>query len=184
MSSLVDLQTYIPSIKLDILYASTHNFTGIQLYPVAKAYLETDPAAALANVQKELIKTHKSLVVWDAYRPHAVTKKMWEVTPEDKKIYVANPAHGSIHNRGCAVDVTIYDLATNKLLEMPSDFDEFEINAYADFQGASVDAINNRDLLIKIMKLNGFRVNPHEWWHFNWNEWKQYPVLDTPIDAL
>jgi D-alanyl-D-alanine dipeptidase len=184
MSSLVELQSIIPSIKLDLRYATTDNFTGQMLYPEAKAYLMSDPAHALKAVQDELLKSDKSLVIWDSYRPLSVTKMMWNMTPEDKRIFVADPTKGSIHNRGCAVDVTIYDFVTNSLLEMPSEFDEFERNAFADFENAPEHIKNNRDFLIDIMESHGFRVNPHEWWHFNWHDWQVHPVLNTPIDAL
>lgn len=184
MHSLVQLIDFIPDLALDLRYATTNNITGRVLYHVAKAYVQRDVAEALRVVQAELSEHGLGLAVWDAYRPQSVSHALWEVTPEAEKHYVADPKIGSVHNRGCAVDVTLIDLVTRRQVSMPSGFDDFSEHAWPTYQDAPAEAREMRDLLIKTMHDHGFTVNPHEWWHFDWNDWANYPVLDTPIEAL
>jgi D-alanyl-D-alanine dipeptidase len=184
MHSLIQLIDFIPDITLDLRYATTNNITGRVLYPDAKAYVQRDVAEALRAVQTELSKHDLGLAVWDAYRPQAVSHALWEVTPESEKHYVADPTIGSVHNRGCAVDVTLVRLATGQQVSMPSGFDDFSERAWPSYDDAPKDALASRDLLRVVMENHGFIVNPHEWWHFDWHDWQNYPVLDTPIEAL
>ena len=177
-ADLVELITLDNSIKLDIRYATADNFVGRQVYPEARAFLQRPAAEALVRVNKKLKKKHLGLVIFDGYRPWAITKLFWEVTPEDKRKFVANPDRGSKHNRGCAVDLSVYDLKTGKLIEMPSGYDEFSERASPDYKGGTDQERANRDMLRRAMEKEGFTVNPNEWWHFDYKNWEDYAIYD------
>jgi len=123
-------------------------------------------------------------MIFDGYRPWAVTKLFWEVVPEDKRKFVADPAKGSKHNRGCAVDLSIYDLKTGKLVAMPSDFDEFTERASPAYKGGTEKERANRDLLRSLMEAEGFTVNPNEWWHFDYKDWEKYAIYDIAFSEI
>jgi D-alanyl-D-alanine dipeptidase len=176
---LVELITLDPTIKLDIRYATDNNFVGKTVYPEARAFLQKPAAKAVAKVHKKLRKQGLGLAIFDGYRPWSITKLFWEVTPEDKRMFVANPASGSKHNRGCAVDLSIYDLKTGKLIDMPSDFDEFSEKASPNYAGGTAEQRANRDLLRKLMEAEGFIVNANEWWHFDYKDWEKYAIYDV-----
>ena len=175
---LVELITLDKTIKLDIRYATENNFVGKTVYSEARAFLQKPAANAVLRVHKKLKKQGLGLVIFDGYRPWAVTKLFWEVTPEDKRKFVANPAKGSKHNRGCAVDLSLYDLKTGALLSMPSGYDEFSERAAPDYKGGTVEERANRDLLRKLMEAEGFVVNANEWWHFDYKDWEKYAIYD------
>jgi D-alanyl-D-alanine dipeptidase len=183
-SELVELVKLDPTIKLDIRYATTNNFLGTPVYTQARAFLQRPAAEALLRAHREL-KTHGyGLIIHDGYRPWYVTKIFWEATPRKKKIFVADPAAGSRHNRGCAVDLSLYDLETGKEVKMPTGYDEMTDRAYADYVGGSEDERARRALLRQAMERQGFRVNPTEWWHFDYKDWKQYPILNVKFEDL
>ena len=117
-TDLVELNKLDTSIHLDIRYATSNNFVGRPVYKQARAFLQKPAAEALVNVSASLKPLGYGLVVFDGYRPWSVTNLFWKVTPDDKKIFVANPAKGSKHNRGCAVDLSLYDLKTGKEIEI------------------------------------------------------------------
>lgn len=179
---LVDLEEFIPSIVMDIKYATTDNFTDRQLYPYSKAYLRFPAAEALRNVQEELEPIGLGLKVWDAYRPYAATKLMWEYVQDSH--YVANPRSGSRHNRGCAVDVTLINLETGKELPMPTAYDDFSERAHLDYDDFKDEILNNRAFLLDIMQRNGFDPLPSEWWHFDYRDWRDYELMDIAFDEL
>ena len=181
---LVELNTLDETIKLDIRYATENNFVGKIVYLEARAFLQKPAAAALLRVHKKLKKRGLGLVIFDGYRPWAITKLFWEVTPEEKRKFVANPAKGSKHNRGCAVDLSIYDLKTGALLPMPSGFDEFSERASPDYTGGTVEERANRDLLRKLMEAEGFIVNANEWWHFDYKDWENYAIYDIVFSQI
>lgn len=183
-ADLVELVKLDKTIKLDIRYARTDNFVGRAVYTEARAFLQRPAAEALLRVHKKLKKLKLGLVIFDGYRPWSVTKLFWEVTPEDKRKFVANPAVGSRHNRGCAVDLSIYDLKTGKPVDMPSDFDEFTIRASPDYKGANEIETKNRDLLRKLMEAEGFVVNRNEWWHFDYKDWGKYAIYDIAFSEI
>lgn len=183
-ADLVELVKLDKTIKLDIRYARTDNFVGKVVYPEARAFLQRDAAEALLRVHKKLKKQGLGLVIFDGYRPWRITKLFWEVTPEDKRKFVANPATGSRHNRGCAVDLSIYDLNTGKLIDMPSDFDEFTERASPEYQGGTETQRKNRDLLRSLMEAEGFIVNSNEWWHFDYKDWKEYQIYDIAFSEI
>lgn len=178
---LVDLQQFIPGIVLDIRYATTNNFMHEQLYPIAKAYARYPAAVALRDVEKELSKENLDLKIFDSYRPYGITEKMW--SPKNVG-FVADPAKGSKHNRGAAVDLTIIDLRTRQELEMPSAYDEFSDRAHRDYMAASPVALANRARLEAVMKRHGFEPLPTEWWHFDFGGWQRFELMNVPLEAL
>jgi beta-lactamase class D/D-alanyl-D-alanine dipeptidase len=183
-ADLLELIKLDNTIKLDIRYARTDNFVGKIVYPEARAFLQRPAAEALLRVHQKLKKQKLGLMIFDGYRPWAITKLFWEVTPEDKRKFVANPATGSRHNRGCAVDLSIYDLKSGKLVPMPSDFDEFTERASPAYKGGTKTEMKNRDLLRKLMEAEGFTVNSNEWWHFDYKDWKEYAIYDIAFSEI
>ena len=181
---LVELVKLDSTIKLDIRYATENNFLGTPVYTQARAFLQRPAAEALVRANREL-KTHGyGLIVYDGYRPWYVTKIFWDATPDDKKIFVADPAGGSRHNRGCAVDLSLYDLKTGREVQMPSGYDEMTERAYADYAGGTSDERARRALLREAMEKQGFTVLPEEWWHFDYKDWKQYPILNVKFEDI
>lgn len=181
-AKLVELITLDPTIKLDIRYATEDNFVGKKVYPEARAFLQKPAAKAVAKVHKKLRERGLGLVIFDGYRPWSITKLFWEVTSEDKRKFVANPAKGSKHNRGCAVDLSIFDLKTGQLLDMPSGYDEFTERASPDYTGGTAEQTANRELLRNLMEDAGFTVNPNEWWHFDYKDWEKYAIYDISFE--
>jgi D-alanyl-D-alanine dipeptidase len=181
---LVELTTLDPTIKLDIRYATTNNFLGTPVYTEARAFLQRPAAEALLRAHRELKAYGYGLIIHDGYRPWYVTKIFWEATPVDKRIFVADPAKGSNHNRGCAVDLSLYDLKTGEEVTMPSGYDEMSKRAYAEFPGGAAEERARRALLRRVMEKQGFTVNPEEWWHFDYKDWKKYPILNVRFEDL
>jgi zinc D-Ala-D-Ala dipeptidase len=181
---LVELTRLDPTIKLDIRYATTNDFLGTPLYTQARAFLQRPAAEALVRAHRDLKAQGYGLIIHDGYRPWYVTKIFWDATPNDKKIFVANPAEGSRHNRGSAVDLSLYDLKTGKEVKMPSGYDEMTNRAYADYAGGTSEERTRRSVLRHAMEKQGFLVNPTEWWHFDYKDWKQYPILNLKFEDL
>lgn len=181
-ADLIELIKLDPTIKLDIRYATDNNFVGKKVYPEARAFLQRPAAEAVVRVHKRLAADGLGLAIFDGYRPWAITKLFWEVTPEDKRKFVANPERGSKHNRGCAVDLSIFELKTGKLVPMPSDYDEFTERASHDYAGGTEEERRNRDLLRKLMEAEGFTVNANEWWHFDYKDWESYAIYDISFE--
>src|SRR6266481_2046995 len=177
-ADLVELTTLDPTIKLDIRYATTRNFLSTPLYSQARAFMQRPAAEAVVRVQRALAGEGYGLLVHDAYRPWYVTKIFWEATPADKHNFVADPATGSRHNRGCAVDLNLYDLKTGKAVEMPSLYDEMSERAYSSYSGGTEEQRERRAILRSAMEKEGFTVLPEEWWHFDYKDWKEYPILN------
>ncbi len=181
---LVELIKLDPTIKLDIRYATDNNFMSTPLYSQARAFLQRPAAQALLRAHRALRKQGYGLLIHDGYRPWFVTKMFWEATPDDKKIFVADPAKGSRHNRGCAVDLTLYDLKTGEAVEMPSGYDEMTKRAYADYPGGMDEQRDRRAILRRAMEKEGFKVNPEEWWHFDYKDWEKYPIMNVKFEDL
>jgi D-alanyl-D-alanine dipeptidase len=181
-ADLVELTRLDKSIKLDIRYATANNFVGRPVYPVARAFLQRPAAEAVVRVHKQLKKKGLGIVIFDGYRPWTITKLFWDVVPEDKRKFVADPAKGSKHNRGCAVDLSIYDLKTGELIPMPSGYDEFTERASPDYAGGTDNERANREMLRRLMEAEGFTVNPNEWWHFDYKDWQSYAIYDISFD--
>jgi CubicO group peptidase (beta-lactamase class C family)/D-alanyl-D-alanine dipeptidase len=176
---LVELALLDPAIKLDIRYASTNNFMRSPFYSQARAFLERPAALALVRAHTRLKSKGYGLLIHDAYRPWYVTKMFWDGTPPDKHVFVADPQQGSRHNRGCAVDLTMYDLKTGKPVEMPSQYDEMSTRAYPDYPGGTSRARWHRNMLRRAMEAEGFTVYDAEWWHFDYIDWPKYPILNV-----
>lgn len=181
-SELVDLAAVASDLRFRLVYATADNFLGVPVYPAsARALLQRPAAEALARVQRALAARGFGLCIFDAYRPWSVTKVFWEATPERLRHFVADPAKGSRHNRGCAVDLSLCDLATGELVEMPSGFDEFTPRAYPDYPGGTSRQRWHRELLRRAMEAEGFTVYEHEWWHYDFAGWREYAAANTPL---
>ena len=179
---LIDLQTYVPGLVLDIRYATTNNFTGEKIYSLAKAYARKPVADALKKIQADLKKQGLGIKVFDAYRPYKATVKFYEVYKDTT--YVASPYKGSRHNRGCALDLTIIDIKSGEELKMPTGYDSFRKEAWPTTPVNDPLIRNNRTLLINAMQKHGFKVNSSEWWHFDFIGWQKYEVLDIDFEEL
>jgi len=181
---LVDLSPLDPTILLDIRYATENNFLGTTLYSTAKAFLQRPAADALLRAHKKLAAKGYGLLIHDAYRPWFVTKIFYEATPDYLRNFVADPSKGSRHNRGCAVDLTLYDLKTGKPVQMVSGFDEFSDRSFPDYVGGTSKQRWLRDLLRSAMQNEGFTVYDDEWWHFDYKDWKSYPIINLPFEEI
>jgi D-alanyl-D-alanine dipeptidase len=181
---LVELATLDPAIHLDIRYASANNFLSTPVYTQARAFMQRPAAEALLRVLLKLQRLGYGLLIHDAYRPWYVTKIFWDATPPEGKIFVADPQKGSKHNRGCAVDLTLYDLATGQPVEMPGLYDEMSPRSFPNFPGGTSLQRWHRDLLWRAVESEGFTVNEDEWWHFDYKDWKQYGILNVPFEKI
>jgi D-alanyl-D-alanine dipeptidase len=181
---LVELQKLDASIRLDVRYATSDNFLGVPVYEEPRAFLQRPAAEALVRAHRALAAKGFGLLIHDGYRPWWVTKVFWEATPPSAHDFVADPQKGSRHNRGCAVDLTLYRLADGQAVEMPSLYDEMSPRASPRYKGGSPEARRLRDLLRAAMKAEGFSVNPSEWWHFDHASWRSYPILNIPFDRV
>lgn len=183
-SDLVELVRLDDSIKLDIRYATTNNFLSTPFYTSAKAFMQRPAAEALVRVHKKLAEQGYGLLVHDGYRPWSVTKMFWDATPEKQRVFVADPRRGSRHNRGCAVDLTLYDRKTGQPVEMVGGYDEMSDRSYADYLGGTSLQRYHRDLLRRAMQEEGFTVYEAEWWHFDYKDWRKYPILNETFEQL
>jgi D-alanyl-D-alanine dipeptidase len=181
---LVELTTLDPSIHLDIRYATANNFLGMPVYTQPRAFLQRPAAEAMVRAAQALKQYGYGLLIHDGYRPWYVTKIFWEATPQEGKIFVADPSLGSRHNRGCAVDLTLYDLKTGKPVEMPGTYDEMSPRSFPNYPGGTSLQRWSRDLLRQAMESEGFTVFETEWWHFDYKDWREYPLLNVPFEKL
>ena len=181
---LVEITKLDPTIRLDIRYATKNNFLGKAVYKQSRAFLQRPAAEALVRINQNLRKQGYGLVVFDGYRPWSVTKVFWDVTPEDKKIFVADPSKGSRHNRGCAVDLTLFDLKTGKQVKMPSEYDEMTERSHINYECATPEARGLRELLRAAMVAEGFVVYEPEWWHYDYKDWKEYLILNLKFSEI
>ena len=179
---LVDIEKFIPDMIMEIRYATENNFTGKKIYNLAKAYARKPVAEALKKAQEEFKKSGVGIKMHDAYRPYSATVKFYEEYHDTT--YVASPYKGSRHNRGCALDMTIVDWKTKKELKMPTEYDSFSKEAWPSTPAKDPEAKKNRDLIIRVMENNGFKVNASEWWHFDFVGWNKYEVMDIDFEEL
>lgn len=179
--NLVEVNSIVPDIMLDIKYATTDNFTNQIIYPVAKCFLLTHAAHALKVASEEFNKLGYKIKIWDGYRPLRAQYIFWNLVPDPR--YVADPAKGSRHNRGCAVDLTLVD--KNGLeLDMGTEFDDFTERAHRDFKNLPKEVLKNRKKLESIMEKHGFIGWQNEWWHFDYKDWESHPILDLEFDEI
>lgn len=182
--NLVELRSLDPSIKYDIRYATTNNFMGAVFYSAPRAYLQAPAAEAVVRAHRNLQKHGYGLLIHDAYRPWYVTRMFWDGTPDSLKQFVADPRAGSRHNRGAAVDLTMYDLKTGRPVQMPGGYDEFSARSYPHYPGGTTRQRALRELLRSVMEAEGFRVIENEWWHFDYQDWRRYPVANLTFEQL
>ncbi len=175
-ADLVELTSLDSTIKLDIRYASTNNFTGAVFYEQSRAFMQRPAAEAVVRVHRRLKRHGFGLLIHDAYRPWHVTKMFWDATPSNMKDFVANPANGSRHNRGCAVDLTLYDLASGRPIQMVAGYDEFSSRSFPLYPGGTSRQRWHREFLRQSMRAEGFTVYKYEWWHFDFKDWKKYRI--------
>ncbi len=174
-AELVDIQSFIPQIQVDLKYATSDNFTGQVVYDFTHCLVHKDAAVKLVHVQEELEGMGLGLKIWDGFRPMAAQWKFWELVPDER--YVSNPRKGGRHTRGTAVDITLITKDGKELL-MPSAFDDFSEKAHRNYRETSNEAIQNRELLEKVMEKHGFIGFPSEWWHFDLMGWENYPPVE------
>jgi zinc D-Ala-D-Ala dipeptidase len=183
-ADLVELTTLDPTLKLDIRYATTRNFLGTPLYSQARAFLQRPAAEALVRVERSLAAEGYGLLVYDAYRPWYVTRVFWDAMPPELHRFVADPTEGSRHNRGCAVDLTLYDLKTGRPVPMPSLYDEASERAYPTYTGGTAEQRRMRELLRRHMEAQGFSVYEFEWWHYDYQGWKSYRIENVRFEDI
>jgi D-alanyl-D-alanine dipeptidase len=181
---LVDLATLDSTIRFDIRYATANNFMGTPMYAEARAFLQRPAAEALLRAHRALARLGFGLLIHDAYRPWYVTRMFWDATPDSARVFVADPSRGSRHNRGAAVDLTLYDRRTGRPVEMVSGYDEFSARAYPDYPGGTSLQRYHRALLRHAMEAEGFHVYEAEWWHFDYQDWRLYPIGNATFEAL
>jgi zinc D-Ala-D-Ala dipeptidase len=181
---LVPLASIDANIKFDIRYATSNNFMGFPLYEKPGAYLQRSAAQALGRVAKALKAQGYGLIIHDGYRPWFVTKMFWDATPVADHMFVGDPAHGSRHNRGCAIDLTLYDLKTGKPVPMTGRYDEMSKRSYSDYVGGTSHERFDRAVLRQAMEKEGFVVLPEEWWHFDYKDWADYPIGNIAFEQL
>lgn len=183
-ANLTELVKLDPTIKLDIRYATTNNFTGAVFYKQPKAFMQQPAAEAVVQANARLRERGLGLLIHDAYRPWHVTKMFWDATPGELKDFVANPANGSRHNRGCAVDLTLYDLKTGQPIQMVAGYDEFSQRSFPMYPGGTSRQRWYRQLLRQTMEAEGFTVYEFEWWHFDFKDWKKYRIGNATFEAV
>ena len=184
VNELVELKNHVPNIRYALMYATKDNFTGRRIYPknTIHTYLVKDAADALKKVAAELEKLGIGILVWDAYRPYSATVKFWKLIHDER--YVANPKKGSGHNRGIAIDMTLFKLGSGDRIEMPTGFDNFSDTAHHDFMAVNEEKLKNRSFLKNIMERNGFQSFQTEWWHYSWPNNKKYEILNVPFKRI
>jgi zinc D-Ala-D-Ala dipeptidase len=183
-SDLVELITLDPRIKLEIRYATNNDFLSTPVYTSARAFMQRPAAQALVRALHDLEKQGYGLLIFDAYRPWFVTKIFWDATPPNLHEFVANPAEGSRHNRGCAVDLTLYDLRTGQEVPMPGVYDEMSERSYPEYSGGTAEERATRQILRAAMEKQGFKVFKTEWWHFDYHDWPHYAIQNTPFEKI
>ena len=183
-TELVELRKLDPTIKLDIRYATSNNLFGTVFYSQPRAFMQRAPAEALVRINRKLRERGYGLLIHDGYRPWYVTKVFWDATPEDKKLFVADPSKGSRHNRGAAVDLSLFHLKTGKPVEMVATYDETTERAHPDYPGGTSLQRWHRELLRTAMEAEGFTVFEAEWWHFDYKDWQRYPIGNQRFESI
>ncbi len=181
---LTELVTLDSTIRLDVRYATDRNFLSAPMYSQARAFLQKPAAEALVRAHRALAKQGYGLLIHDGYRPWYVTKMFWDGTPPDKHDFVADPATGSRHNRGCAVDLTLYDLRTGEPVVMTGGYDEMSDRSYPKYPGGTSRQRALREILRAAMEGEGFRVYSAEWWHFDYQDWRSYRIGNQRFEDL
>lgn len=176
---LIPIQDLIPDAILDVRYATADNLTGRALYPFPAALLRRSAAVKLAAAADTLRRGGYRLVIYDAYRPLSAQKALWAAKPDPA--WVADPAKGSSHNRGAAVDLALAD-KSGKPLPMPSKFDEFGPRARHGAAGVPAGARGNAQTLKAALVAAGFTAYDGEWWHYRDADGAAWPLLDISFE--
>jgi D-alanyl-D-alanine dipeptidase/CubicO group peptidase (beta-lactamase class C family) len=182
--NLIDLVSLDETIDLDVRYASTNNFTGAVFYKQSRAFMQRPAAEAVVRAHRRLNQRGLGLLIHDAYRPWHVTKMFWDATPDELKDFVANPANGSRHNRGCAVDLTLYDTQSGEPIQMVAGYDEFSPRSFPLYPGGTSRQRWYRELLRRTMEAEGFTIYEFEWWHFDYKDWKKYRIGNVTFEEI
>ena len=176
---LVEVKKYVPGVVVDLRYATPDNFMHKRVYPKgARCLLRRSVVRALSRAETHFERAGYRLELWDCYRPLSVQRYMWKLVPTPG--LVANPKHGSNHNRGSAVDCTLVHLDGSKV-EMPTDLDSFTPEAHAHAANVPKLARKHRRILQSVMRGLGFTTIRMEWWHFNYRNARHYPIADVPL---
>jgi D-alanyl-D-alanine dipeptidase len=183
-SELVEVPRLEPGIRLDMRYATTNNFMSSVFYQEERLFLQRPAAEGVAAAHRALEPYGYGLLLHDGYRPWYVTKMFWDATPESQKLFVADPATGSRHNRGAAIDLNLYDLRTGQPVEMVGTYDEFSPRSFPDYPGGTSRQRWLRELLRRAMEEAGFTVYEAEWWHFDHRDWREYAIQNATFDEL
>ena len=183
-SDLVELIKIDSALTLDIRYATNNNLAGKPVYDEARAFMQRPAAVALAESNKELRALGYGLLIFDGYRPWSVTKLFWDITDEKNRIFVADPAKGSKHNRGCAVDLSLFEISTGKEVEMPGAYDEMSERSFPTYKGGTEQQRKMRDLLRTTMEAHNYIVDENEWWHFDYKDWKSYRIQNISFAEI
>jgi D-alanyl-D-alanine dipeptidase len=183
-ADLVDLASFDSTLRFDVRYATPDNFLGSALYPSPSAVLQRPAAEALVRAHRRLHRSGYGLLIHDGYRPWYVTKVFWDATPAAQRWLVADPARGSRHNRGAAVDVSLYELATGAVADMGGTYDEPTARSSTFYPVATGVQFWHRELLREALEAEGFTQLAEEWWHFDYQDWRRYPILNVPLEAL
>ncbi|MES1217791.1 MAG: M15 family metallopeptidase [Bacteroidota bacterium] len=181
---MLELKTLIPNLIYDLRYAGTNNFVQRMMYPknTLFTFLRLPAAIALQKAQQDLNEKGLGLKIFDAYRPFSVTVKFWKLIHDER--YVANPAKGSGHNRGIAIDLTIINLKTGDELNMGTGFDSFTDTAHPAFTNLPAEVLQNRKLLRSTMEKYGFVIFETEWWHYYLKDGEWFELLDIDFKKL
>jgi D-alanyl-D-alanine dipeptidase len=183
-SDLVEVTSLDRTILLDVRYATSNNFLRWPVYPEARVFLQRPAAEAVVRAHRALAQQGYGLLLFDGYRPWYVTRIFWDAVPPTQRDFVADPAEGSRHNRGCAVDLTLYVLATGREVQMPSGYDDFSEKAHPDYTGGTPAQRAARDVLRRAMEAEGFTVNDREWWHYDCRDWQQYRIENVAFKDI
>ena len=175
-NALVDMRRLLPDAHFDVTYATGQNFLKRKVYPTADLFMRRPAAEALVRAAASLKEKGLGLLLYDGYRPYSVTELFYEEVGDTT--FVADPRKGSKHNRGMAIDLSLYDLQTGEPLPMPSGYDEASPRAYHDYTEGNPQALKNRAILRESMEQVGFRIFRWEWWHYDFEGWEQCLTYD------
>lgn len=181
---LVEVNKLEPGTKLDVRYATTENFMGAPFYDLPRFFLQRPAASGLIRAHRKLAEQGFGIALIDGYRPWYVTRMFWDAVPPESRPFVADPSQGSRHNRGCAADISLFDLASGKIVAMPGRYDEPSARSSPLYVGGTSLQRWRRDLLKNVMEAEGFDVYVNEWWHFDYGEWRQYSVMNVDFSEL
>jgi D-alanyl-D-alanine dipeptidase len=180
----VEITEGVAGFRLDIRYARKDNFFGRKVYPAPRFWVLEQVALDLFRVRDALKPHGFGLLLFDGYRPWSVSKLFWDHSSEENRAFLANPADGSSHNRGCAVDLSLFHLSSGAPASMPSDFDEMNERAALEYAGGEDRARENRDLLRRMLEQHGFSGIPNEWWHYNHESRRFWPVMNFSFEEI